>query len=86
MILKYDQGIVESEEAGELGSYLAAANEELDCNEIIDYADELFERLLEGCENGGIPEFTPVSEISNKIMEKPADIAKLLRVRARATQ
>ena len=81
-----DQGTVESEEVGELGSYLAATNEELDCDEIIDYADELFDKLLEGCENGGIPEFTPVSEINNKIMEKPADIAKLLRVRVRATQ
>lgn len=81
-----DQGTVESEEVGELGSYLAATNEELDCDEIFDYADELFDKLLEGCEKGGIPEFTPVSEINNKVMEKPADIAKLLRVRVRATQ
>ena len=81
-----EQGLVESEEVGELGSYLAATNEELDCDEIFDYADELFDKLLEGCENGGIPEFTPVSEINNKVMEKPADLAKLLRVRVRATQ
>lgn len=82
-----DQGDAESEEVHELVCYLLATNDDLDCDDGIDnYADDLLEKLLEGCEKGGIPAYTPVSEISNKIMEKPADVAKLLRARARATQ
>ena len=82
-----EQGIAESEEVNELGCYLLATNDDLDCDDgIVNYADDMFEKLLEGCEKGGIPAYTPVSEISNKIMEKPADVAKLLRIRARVTQ
>lgn len=82
-----EKGVAESEELHELVNYLLATNDDLDCNDdIVSYADDLFEKLLEGCEKGGIPAYTPVSEISNKIMEKPADVAKLLRVRARAKQ
>lgn len=82
-----DQCDAESEEVHELVCYLlATVNDDFECDGLVDYADDLFEKLLEGCEKGGIPAYTPVSEISNKIMEKPADVAKLLRVRARATQ
>lgn len=82
-----DQGDAESEEVHELVCYLLATNDDLDCDDgIVSYADDLLEKLLEGCEKGEIPAYTPVSEISNKIMEKPADVAKLLRARARATQ
>lgn len=82
-----DQGDAESVEVHELVCYLLATNDDLDCDDGIDnYADDLLEKFLEGCEKGGIPAYTPVSEISNKIMEKPADVAKLLRARARATQ
>lgn len=82
-----DQGDAESEEVHELVCYLLATNDDLDCDDgIVRYADDLLEKLLEGCEKGEIPAYTPVSEISNKIMEKPADVAKLLRARARATQ
>lgn len=82
-----EQGLAESEEVNELGCYLLATNDDLECDDgIVSYADDLFEKLLESCEKGGIPAYTPVSEISNKIMEKPADLAKLLRVRSRVRQ
>ena len=82
-----DQCDAESEEVHELVCYLlATVNDDFECDGLVDYADDLFGKLLEGCEKGGIPAYTPVAEISNKIMEKPADVAKLLRVRARATQ
>ena len=65
-----EQGLAESEEVNELGCYLLATNDDLECDDgIVSYADDLFEKLLEGCEKGGIPAYTPVSEISNKIME-----------------
>ena len=66
-----DQGDAESEEVHELVCYLlATVNDDFECDGLVDYADDLFEKLLEGCEKGGCKFWSNGAEFPIKVVQR----------------
>lgn len=54
--------------------------------EITDETTELYDKMIQCCERAGLPSFTDPEEVAGKILQKPGEIAKMLRLTDRIKQ